>query len=88
MTINIVLEAGDVQSGSVDLSWEGQAELELSVGPLIRGRFLNMDFGTLNGISHRTDVTLRIEGLQYELTSVERSGAFEAVADRGETGLC
>jgi len=42
-----------------------------------------MDIGTLNGIANRIDVTLRIEGLQYELTSVERSGAFEAVADRG-----
>jgi hypothetical protein len=83
MNINIVLEAGDVQSGSVDLSWQGQADLELSVGPLIRGRFLNIDTGTLNGISHRTDVILRIEGLQYALTFVERSGAFEAVADSG-----
>lgn len=46
MTNKVVLEAGDVQSGTVDLSWEGQAELELSVGPLIRGRFLNMDMGT------------------------------------------
>ena len=61
---------------------EGEAELELSVGPFLRGRFLNMDIGTLNGIANRIDVTLRIEGLQYELTSVERSGAFEAVADR------
>ena len=81
MTVKIVLEAGDVQSGSIDLSWEGQAELELSVAPLIRGTFLHIDIATLNGIAHRTDVTLRIEGLQYVLTSVERSGAFEAIAD-------
>jgi hypothetical protein len=81
MTVKIVLEAGDVQSGSIDLSWEGQAELELSVGPLIRGTFLHIDIATLNGIAHRTDVTLRTEGLQYVLTSVERSGAFEAIAD-------
>lgn len=82
MTVKVVLKAGDIQLGSIDLSWEGQAELVLSVGPLIRGTFLNMDIGTLNGIAHRTDVTLSIEGLHYELTSVERSGAFEAVADR------
>jgi hypothetical protein len=76
----VVLKAGDVQSG-IDLSWEGQAELELSVGPLIRGRFLNMDIGILNRIEHRTDVTLHIEGLRYEVSSVDRSGTFEAFAD-------
>lgn len=81
MTVKIILEAGDIQSGSIDLSWEGQAELELSAGPLIRGTFLHIDIPTLNGISHRTDVTLRTEGLQYILISVERSGAFEAIAD-------
>jgi hypothetical protein len=43
----VVLKAGAAQSG-MDLSWEGQAELELSVGPLIRGRFVNMDIGILN----------------------------------------
>src|SRR6266699_3546149 len=75
MTMNVVLKAGDVESGSVDLSWEGQAELELSVGPLIRGRFLNMDIGILNRIEHLTDVTLHIEGLRYEVSSVDRSGA-------------
>ena len=80
MTIHVVLKAGDMQLGRIDLSWEGEAELELSVGPFIRGRFLNMDIGILNGIAHRTDVTLHIEGRGYELTSVERSGAFEAVA--------
>jgi hypothetical protein len=80
MTIHVVLKAGDAESGRIDLSWEGEAELELSVGPFIRGRFLNMDIGILNGIAHRTDVTLQIEGRGYELTSVERSGAFEAVA--------
>jgi hypothetical protein len=58
MTIHVVLKAGDVQSGRIDLSWEGEAELELSVGPFMRGRFLNMDIGILNGIAHRTDVTL------------------------------
>jgi hypothetical protein len=79
MTIRVVLKAGDVQSGSIDLSWVGEAELELSVGPLIRGRFLNMDIAILNGIAHRTDVTLHIEGLRYELTSAERSGVFEAL---------
>lgn len=67
------------QSG-IDLSWEGQAELELSVGPLIRGRFLNLDIGILSRIEHWTDVTLHIEGLRYEVSSVDRSGAFEAVA--------
>ena len=76
----VVLKAGDVQSG-IDLSWEGQAELESSVGPLIRGRFLNMDIGILNRIEHRADVTLHIEGLRYEVSSVDRSGVFEAVAD-------
>jgi hypothetical protein len=80
MTIHVVLKAGDVQSGRIDLSWEGEAELELSVGPFMRGRFLNMDVGILNGIAHRTDVTLHIEGRGYELTSEERSGAFEALA--------
>jgi hypothetical protein len=79
MTIRVILKAGDVQSGRIDLSWEGEAELELSVGPLIRGRFLTVDLGTLSGIAYRTDVTLHIEGLQYELTSVERSGVFEAL---------
>jgi hypothetical protein len=79
MTIRVILKAGDVQSGRRDLSWEGEAELELSVGPLIRGRFLTVDLGTLSGIAHRTDVTLHIEELQYELTSMERSGAFEAL---------
>jgi len=74
MTINVVLN-------SIDLLWEGQAELELSVGPLIRGRFLNMHIGILNGIAHRKGTTLCIEGLRYELTSVARSGAFEAIAD-------
>ena len=76
----VVVKAGDVQSG-IDLSWQGQAELELSVGPLIRGRFLNLDIGILNRIEHRTDVTLDIEGLRYEVSSVDGSGAFEAVAD-------
>ena len=79
MTIRVVLKAGDVQSGSIDLSWEGQAELELSVGPLIRGRFLNMDMGTLTRMAHRSDVTLNLEELRYELASVERSGVFEAL---------
>jgi hypothetical protein len=79
MTIRVILKAGDVQSGRIDFSWEGEAELELSVGPLIRGRFLTVDLGTLNGIAYRTDVTLHIEGLQYELTSVERSGVFDAL---------
>ena len=79
MTIHVVLKAaGDAGS---DLSWEGEAELELSVGPFIRGRFLNMDIGILSRIAHRTDVTLHIEGLRYEVSSVDRSGAFEAVAD-------
>ena len=80
MTIHVVLKAGDAESRRIDFSWEGEAELELSVGPFIRGRFLNMDIGILNGIAHRTDVTLHIEGRGYELTSVERSGAFEGVA--------
>jgi hypothetical protein len=84
MTFRVVLKAGDVQSGSIDLSWEGQAELELSVGPLIRGKFLNMDIGTLNGIAHRTNATLHIEELRYELASVERSGMFEALCAFGK----
>ena len=57
-----------------------EAELELSVGPFIRGRSLYIDIGILSRIAHRADVTLHIEGRRYELTSVERSGAFEAVA--------
>ena len=81
VTLHVVLKAGDVQSGSIDLSWEGHAELELSVGPLIRGRFLDMDIAILNAIAHKNDVMLRIEGLRYELTSLEKSGAFEAVTD-------
>ena len=82
MTINVILKAGDVQLGRSDTSWQGEAELELSVGPLIRGRFLYMDISILNRIANRTDVSLRIERLRYELTGVGRSGAFEALADR------
>jgi hypothetical protein len=81
MTINVALKAGDEQPGGSDLSWEGEAELELSVGPLIRGRFLYMDIGILNRIALRTDVTLHIEGRRYVLMSAESNGAFEAVAD-------
>jgi hypothetical protein len=77
MPIHVVLKAGDAESRRIDLSWEGEAEVELSVGPFIRGRFLNMDIGILGRIAHRTDVTLHIEGRGYELT---RSGAFEGVA--------
>jgi hypothetical protein len=73
MTMRVFLKAGD------DLSWEGEAELELSVGPVIRGRFLNMHILILNGVAHRTDVTLHIEERRYELMSVERSGAFEGL---------
>jgi len=82
MTIRVVLKAGDGESGRIDLSWEGEMELELSAGPFIRGRLPNMDIGILDRIAHRTDVTLHIEGRRYELTAVERSGAFEAVAVR------
>jgi hypothetical protein len=76
----VVLKAGDAQSGLFDLSWEGEFELQLSVGPVIRGRFLGMDFDTLYGIAHRTYVTLLIEGVGYELVSVDAIGVFEAIA--------
>src|SRR5260370_21300547 len=80
MTIHVVLKAGDLQSGRIDVSWEGEAELELSVGPFMRGRFLNMDIAILNGNAHRSDVTVHTERRGYELPSVETSAAFEAVA--------
>jgi len=42
MTIRVHLMAGEGRSATIDLSWEGEVELELSVGPVIRGHFLNM----------------------------------------------
>ena len=79
MTIRVHLMAGEGRSATIDLSWEGEVELELSVGPVIRGRFLNMPTIVLNEIANRTDVTLHVEGCRYEVTSVERNGTFEAV---------
>jgi hypothetical protein len=79
--IRVVLKAaGDAQAGLIDLSWEGEVELQLYVGSVLRGKFHNMDIRILNGIANRTDVTLLIDQLAYELISVERRGAFEAIA--------
>jgi hypothetical protein len=39
-----------------------------------------MDLDTLKAIALRTEVTLLIEGLQYELVSVNRNAMFETIA--------
>jgi len=79
-TLHVVLKAGDAHAHRTDLSWEGEFELQVSVGPVLRGQFLTMDFGTLYGIAHRTDVTLLIDSVGYELVSVDANGVFEAIA--------
>ena len=80
MTLHVVLKAGNAQVNLIDVSWEGEFQLQVSVGPVLRGQFLAMDLDTLKAISLRTEVTLLIEGLQYELVSVNRNAVFEAIA--------
>jgi hypothetical protein len=80
MTLHVVLKAGNARAKLSDLSWEGEFQLQVSVGPVLRGQFLGMDLGTLKAIALQTEVTLLIESLPYELVSVNRSAVFEAIA--------
>jgi hypothetical protein len=80
MTLHVVLKAGNAQVNLIDVSWEGEFQLQVSVGPVLRGQFLAMDLDTLKAISLRNEVTLLIEGLPYELVSVNRNAVFEAIA--------
>jgi len=62
---------------------EADAEIDPPSGDFVRGRFLGLSDGQLRALTRMRDVHLNIEGRGYKLVSIEQSGAFIAVKERG-----